>query len=200
LPGTTTVKTVTVADREENLFDDVSDTERQAGDVEYRCIWVKNYGSKEATGLVVTIGTDPTNSDLAIGSEFFSSVVYVLSILEMEEKNVWDHYYAAEGLTVFGSQGSVIGEDFGYFVGAGASAANDGQTSDGSTGDLPYTLADESDSTNQLQNVVWGTSLSLGSLPSGQCMSFWIKRTVPVLSATPHYDELGVLTIAFSGD
>jgi hypothetical protein len=52
-----------------NLFDDVSGAEHTAGDVEYRCIYLRNaHGSLTLTGAVVWISSDTSGveSDLSI--------------------------------------------------------------------------------------------------------------------------------------
>lgn len=56
-----------------NLFDDVSGAEHTAGDVEYRCIYVKNsHGSLTLTDAVVWIQSDTSGADsdisIAVGT------------------------------------------------------------------------------------------------------------------------------------
>jgi hypothetical protein len=56
-----------------NLFDDVSGAEHTAGDIEYRCIYVRNgHGSLTLTSAVVWIQSDTTGADsdisIAVGT------------------------------------------------------------------------------------------------------------------------------------
>lgn len=56
-----------------NLFDDVSGAEHTAGDVEYRCIYVRNaHGSLSLTNAVVWIQSDTSGADsdisIAVGT------------------------------------------------------------------------------------------------------------------------------------
>ena len=51
-----------------NLWDDVSVADASGGDIEYRCVYVRNtHPAQQVTGVFVSIGTDPTESDISIG-------------------------------------------------------------------------------------------------------------------------------------
>ena len=69
LGGARSTATEVVDNVDNNLFDDVSGDEHTAGDVEYRCIYVRNsHGSLELTNAVVWIQSDTSGaeSDISI--------------------------------------------------------------------------------------------------------------------------------------
>lgn len=71
LPAGNVSNTVTVSNRDNNLFDDVTKAEALAGDVNYRCIYVKNtHASDIATSVSFWINQDSLGADtIAIGAD-----------------------------------------------------------------------------------------------------------------------------------
>ena len=71
LPAGDVSNTVTIANRDNNLFDDVSKAQALAGDVNYRCVYLKNtHASDTATGVAVWINQDSLGADtISIGAD-----------------------------------------------------------------------------------------------------------------------------------
>jgi hypothetical protein len=69
LPGTNASQAVTVANKTNELFDDVSISESVAGDTEYRCFYVKNaHGSESMETVLLWIGSNtPGNDNIQLG-------------------------------------------------------------------------------------------------------------------------------------
>lgn len=57
------------------------------------------------------------------------------------------------------------------------------QDTDGITGDLPYTLVDQQDSTDLLSGISWGSSVACGSIAPSKSVSFWLKYELPAASS-----------------
>lgn len=71
LPAGNVSQTVTIANRDNNLFDDVTKAEALAGNINYRCIYVKNtHASDTATNVSIWIHQDSLGADtIAIGAD-----------------------------------------------------------------------------------------------------------------------------------
>jgi len=69
LPGAGTTQNPTIANQTNKLFDDVARLEAVAGDIEYRCFYVKNaHASESMTGVLLWIDTNTNGvDDLSIG-------------------------------------------------------------------------------------------------------------------------------------
>jgi hypothetical protein len=77
-----------------NLFDDVSGAEHTAGDVEYRCIYVRNnHGSLTLTSAVVWIQSDTT------GAESDISIAVGTAAVNGTEQTVADESTAPSGVS-----------------------------------------------------------------------------------------------------
>jgi hypothetical protein len=77
-----------------NLFDDVSGAEHTAGDVEYRCIYVRNnHGSLTLTNAVVWIHSDTT------GAESDISIAVGTAAVNGTEQTVADESTAPTGVS-----------------------------------------------------------------------------------------------------
>lgn len=71
LPASNVSQTVTIANRDNNLFDDVTKAEALAGNINYRCIYIKNtHATDTATNVSLWIHQDSLGADtIAIGAD-----------------------------------------------------------------------------------------------------------------------------------
>ncbi len=58
-----------------SLFDDVSGAEQQAGDIEYRCVYVRNSGNVQATNMVVWLSGNTVDVDTQVAIGLGTSAV-----------------------------------------------------------------------------------------------------------------------------
>lgn len=58
-----------------SLFDDVTGAEEQAGDIEYRCVYVRNSGNVDAQSTVVWLSANTADADTTIDIGLGSSAV-----------------------------------------------------------------------------------------------------------------------------
>lgn len=59
----------------DSLFDDVTGAEEQAGDIEYRCVYVRNSGDVSALNTVVWLSANTADADTTIDIGLGSSAV-----------------------------------------------------------------------------------------------------------------------------
>lgn len=71
LPAGNVSQTVTIANRDNNLFDDVTKADALAGDTNYRCVYLKNqHASDTATSISVWINQDSLGADtISLGAD-----------------------------------------------------------------------------------------------------------------------------------
>jgi len=184
-----------------NLFDDVSYTERGNGRTEYRCLFIKNHSAQSITALNLSI-TQPGTGSMYLGTDYAGSSNTTLDVGTMEPAAiVWNALLVDwEGDTL-----NSLTDDSWYFrglswVGAPLSAGGgSSQDSNGTSVDLPAVIADETDSTNVLAAVTWGSSLAWSSVAAGKYVSFWIKRVFPNGSQGAEANNQVRLTLTYTG-
>jgi len=182
LPGVNDTATYHIADWHQNVFDDVSYSERAVQHYNYRAFFLRNNTTSALVNAVVAVTNTPTYGTIALGSEYATATGTAISADYREHNAVYDR----NGMMLLAakSEATVSGYiDYyhwdGVFQAPTYPATVLVQVSDGVHTNLPLVLADEYDSLMQLSNVNFGASVTWANVPAQGYVSFWIRRAIP---------------------
>ena len=194
LPTTGQVEVpISISNPPGRILDDVEYSSRLSGDIDYRCFYISNQSGLTHTCSLI-VDTDPTYSDVFVGTEFGLSVG--VSTPLVESAGAWWH-----GGTCLRSTEDVNLDAIGVFYSYGAFAPITGvyyppQVCDGTTGGA-LQLINETTPASVFSSIEWATSLDFGAIPPGQYRSFWIKRVVPMDSGLGVINDLARIKVLY---
>lgn len=209
LPGSNQTNTITIANQVNKIWDDVSKAESQAGDTEYRCLFVKN---THATDTMVDVRlwrhTDTPGQDVmsleldpaAIGDGVTTGIPS--GCLESSKTITGATWSGGTATYTSTAHGYAVGDlvkvagvtPSGYNVTAGLVTAQDANTfglavasdpgaySSGGTAQRYSEGTAPTGVTFSSTAVSETSSLIVGDLAPSQVKAFWVKRVVPALS------------------
>jgi hypothetical protein len=180
LPLSTANIGVTISTWQQNLFDDVNFTERSSAHTNYRCLFMKNTSGVLLRNVRAEIAQQPTYGTFELATEYSAYVptvdaayaetqglqkqgTFLLGARPEDNITEYPEYYFKDG-PLYGQAYTL----------AGLSS----QASDGVTTQLPTVIANETDSTNLLTGLSWGTSVGFGEVAANDYVSVWIRRTI----------------------
>lgn len=193
LPTQTTTSEVFISAPFGNILDNVEYSNRLAGEIDYRCLYVANRAPVPLT-CVLTVLTDPTYADILVGTEAGLSIGTTLN--DLEAAGAW--WYG--GPTIRASLDVTAGEP-GIFYPLGVFSPVLGiytppQSCYG-TSSGAVQIPDEHTPHPLFGYLTWGTTLNFGTIQPGEYRSFWVKRTVPIDSGLGLLDDLALIKISY---
>lgn len=181
---------VSVVDINNTLFPDPDRPTLLAGKTEYRCLYIRNGATGDATN--VTLRVSGAVEGVTLGTEYVNSFVVgdttSASSLLRRARSTTAGGRAANVSLVAAAQQGLQGQSGGApFVFISSSL---GQASDGVSVDLPLTILDVTDSTGVLAGISFSDTLSWPVVKAGKSVTFWVKKVQPPSPALPTFENL----------
>ncbi len=182
--------TANAVNLENSLFTNPDLATLAAGQTVFRCMYLMNYSTQEVLNPVLTLDHSSIET-ITIGTEYVSN----LDLSQYERKldinrrgtditGRGDHILVAPILQT-SLNVSPLGNPTMF------SSIGRAQETDGVAVQLPFTLADQIDSTNLLTDVNFGPSISWPRIAAGKGVSFWVRKVQPPGVTPPIPQRLG---------
>lgn len=193
LPGSDASQAITVAQARDSLFDSPAANELAAGVTDYRALYIANESAGAVTDVTLTLTDAAPQSTLALGSTFIPASKYSSTEAEALDFGVMNGLYgvapystSVSGLfprTALGAGPPMMTPGSSYYAQSAA------QNSNGVDEDVEVQIQGDTDTTGELDNVEWGSSLFWTTIPAGRMVSFWVQRIVPAGPTIPTVEQ-----------
>lgn len=165
--------------RPNTLFLDPSAGALADGEYVYRCLYLFNDTAQAVTSVVLDVSTDSADV-IGIATEFGASDVSLGGFTQYRTPISTNHKALDPtgwgGIFFMESTPQIDSELSANSLPLIIAAAPTNQASDGDTIQIPMKIEDEHDSQNRLSGLVFGPSLSWGSIPPRRGVTFWVRK------------------------
>jgi hypothetical protein len=183
LPGSDQSQSITIANTLNSLFGAPAGNEITNGVTEYRALYLVNETSSTLVDIVMVLTQDTAASDVTIGSTFNPVSQYATPRIDALNFGYLNPTIGcapySTSLSALFPREQLVGRNGNYAPKFHYFPTDMTQSSDGTTVDVEIQLVNRYDPTGKLGGVLWGTSLSWGTILPNKMVSFWLRRVIP---------------------
>lgn len=197
-----TERDVTVLLFKNAIFDDVTNSERSTGDVEYRHLYLANENYEATLWNPSVQIADPTLGDMRIAKDISLSGTSGTMTPQGFYRTWWSSQLVYTFMTAAYKEtpnpelGEVPLSPIPWVANHEGPARD--QDSDGDRQDVPPFAGDEQGITGATGNLTFTTVIKWNRIDPGNCVSFWLRRTIPSASTGSLINDVSNLTFIYA--